>query len=371
MIFTAGITIALFIAVLLLVKKEKSNSDLLLCLWMLLYAFHIALFYVLNNNTIYHYPSLLGLHFPLPLLHGVFLYLYVSSVTNQHPIKKVVVFIHLIPTILTFLYLIPFMGLPAAEKIEIFEKEGQGYEMFQFILLIAICISGVYYVWRSNEILKQHQKQILNRFANLEKIDLQWLQFLTYGLGLVWILVIITQKNEVIFLGVSIFVILIGFFGIQQKTIFDSDKEPSKNILTTPPILLMEPTPLPKEKYTRSGLSDKEAGEQYQNLITLMQEESYYKESTLSLSQLASKLNIHPNYLSQIINEREGISFYDFVNKFRVEEFKRLVALPDNRQFTLITLAYECGFNSKSSFNRYFKKITGQTPSQYAKLMME
>ncbi|PLX12240.1 MAG: hypothetical protein C0597_13735 [Marinilabiliales bacterium] len=53
------------------------------------------------------------------------------------------------------------------------------------------------------------------------------------------------------------------------------------------------------------------------------------------------------------------------MNQYRIEEFKRLASSPKNHQFTLLSLAYECGFNSKSSFNRYFKKSTGVTPSQY------
>ncbi len=82
---------------------------------------------------------------------------------------------------------------------------------------------------------------------------------------------------------------------------------------------------------------------------------------------MALELGTHPNYLSQIINEKEGKSFYDFVNSFRVEEFKRLVKDSKNKQFTLLALAYDCGFNSKSSFNRYFKKNTGKTPSEFVK----
>ena len=75
----------------------------------------------------------------------------------------------------------------------------------------------------------------------------------------------------------------------------------------------------------------------------------------------------HPNYLSQVINEVEGINFYDYVNRLRVEEFKRLLSLPENQRFTLLALAYDCGFNSKSAFNRCFKKTTGLSPSEYAK----
>jgi len=294
-------------------------------------------------------------------------YFYVSSITNQQPIKKINVFLHLIPAIFTVLYLIPFLLLPSSEKIEIFENQGKDYELFQSILLIAINISGVLYISWAIKVLKEHKKYIRNRFSTIEKIDLQWLQFLTYGLGVIWILIIITKKNDIIFLWFSVFVILIGFFGVKQKNIIDSDKKQLENPEPTNNFSLE----IPKEKYAKSGLSEEQAEKQYQKLMALMTKESYYKNSDLSLSQLAEKLNIHSNYLSQIINENGGISFYDFVNQFRVAEFKRLVALPENRQFTLITLAYECGFNSKSSFNRYFKKITGQTPSQYAKFISQ
>ena len=65
------------------------------------------------------------------------------------------------------------------------------------------------------------------------------------------------------------------------------------------------------------------------------------------------------------VNKKVGKNFYDFVNQYRLEEFKRLLSDPKNRNLTLLSLAIDCGFNSKSSFNRHFKKVTGQTPSQY------
>ena len=100
-----------------------------------------------------------------------------------------------------------------------------------------------------------------------------------------------------------------------------------------------------------------------------MSEEELFKNNELLINDLAAKLDIHPNYLSQVINEKEGKNFYEFVNSYRLKEFKRLIALPEYKRFTLLSVAFECGFNSKSSFNRYFKKETGQTPSQYFALI--
>ena len=126
-----------------------------------------------------------------------------------------------------------------------------------------------------------------------------------------------------------------------------------------------------KKKYSKSGLSEEMAVSLHQELNWLMEREKLYTESELSLSDLAARLSVHPNYLSQLINEKEGKNFYDYINTLRIEEFKRLVALPENQRYTILSLAYEFGFNSKSSFNRFFKKATGQSPSVYLRAMEE
>ncbi|MBJ7428273.1 MAG: AraC family transcriptional regulator [Bacteroidia bacterium] len=98
-----------------------------------------------------------------------------------------------------------------------------------------------------------------------------------------------------------------------------------------------------------------------------MQSEKLFINPELTLNDLAAALNVLPNHLSQVINSKENKNFYDYINQLRVEEFIRLIALSENQKFTLLSLAYECGFNSKTSFNRNFKKVTDLTPSEYIK----
>ena len=93
-----------------------------------------------------------------------------------------------------------------------------------------------------------------------------------------------------------------------------------------------------------------------------------YIDGKLSLKQVAQKMEISTNYLSQVINENLKKNFFDFVNEYRVNLVKQKMKDPTNSQYTLLALAYDCGFNSKSSFNVIFKKNTGLTPSQYLKL---
>jgi YesN/AraC family two-component response regulator len=98
-----------------------------------------------------------------------------------------------------------------------------------------------------------------------------------------------------------------------------------------------------------------------------MTEKKLHLIPELTLANVAEELKVHPNTLSQVINRIEKRSFFDYINKLRVEEFLEKVAIPDNQKFTLLSLAYESGFNSKTSFNRNFKNIVGKSPSEYLK----
>ena len=98
-----------------------------------------------------------------------------------------------------------------------------------------------------------------------------------------------------------------------------------------------------------------------------MEYEKLYKDPELNLNQVASLLDVHPNILSQTINSVENKNFYDYINQHRIEEFKRIVVLPENQKFTILSLAFESGFNSKTSFNRNFKKYMDCSPREYIK----
>ncbi len=365
MVYIGGISIALFIIFLLFSKKNKSAADRIFVAWMGIIILNLLLFYLTHTKVIYEYPFLLGLDFPLPLLMGVMLYFYVGSVTQQLPKKKWVLALHFIPILAVYVYMFHFFMLPAEDKIYVFEHDGKGYETFMQILSVSISVSGVVYVIWSSMLLKQHKRRIEARFSNLDKVNLRWLQQLVYGIGAIWVIVVFSEGVTVVFSAVVVFVFLIGFNGVRQERIFKANDEvnSSKGIETE----LQS-----QKKYAKSGLKEEVSQQLYQDLKLLMDEQGLYKNRELSIGDLASQLKVHPNHLSQVINVKEEKNFYDFVNGYRVEEFKRLLEKPENKNITLLALAYDCGFNSKSSFNRYFKKTTGQTPSQfYAKVVIE
>jgi AraC-like DNA-binding protein len=98
-----------------------------------------------------------------------------------------------------------------------------------------------------------------------------------------------------------------------------------------------------------------------------MENEKLYKNPELNLNHVAQLLDVHPNILSQTINSVEHKNFYDYVNRQRIEEFKNIAVLPENCKFTILTLAFESGFNSKTSFNRNFRKFANCSPREFLK----
>ncbi|MBN1698740.1 MAG: helix-turn-helix transcriptional regulator [Spirochaetales bacterium] len=120
-----------------------------------------------------------------------------------------------------------------------------------------------------------------------------------------------------------------------------------------------------RPKYTRIGLSQKEAGNYISKLNAIMEREKLYTDPNIALPTLAKKLSIPRNTLSYIINNYMGLTFYDFINKFRVEQVKELLEDPEHQENNILEIAYFSGFNSKSSFNSVFKKLTNFSPSEY------
>ena len=96
-----------------------------------------------------------------------------------------------------------------------------------------------------------------------------------------------------------------------------------------------------------------------------MEEGKLYQETELTLQGLADKLQFPSYQVSQAINDGMNKSFYDLINSYRIEEAKRLLMDPKNRNFTILSLGFEAGFNSKTTFNTVFKKFTGLTPTDY------
>jgi AraC-like DNA-binding protein len=166
-----------------------------------------------------------------------------------------------------------------------------------------------------------------------------------------------------LWLGASLLIILTGiyFYRVQfiklsslKNLIIDNSKKKSDNKQE-------------KEKYKNSRLEEEESVSIRNAIVKYMEEEQPYLNPKLKLADLSAAIKCPQTKVSQVLNQNLEISFADFVNKYRVEEFKKLAQSNIISQYTLTALSEKCGFNSRSSFFHVFKKITGQTPFEYLK----
>ncbi|MEL6252170.1 MAG: helix-turn-helix domain-containing protein [Bacteroidota bacterium] len=207
--------------------------------------------------------------------------------------------------------------------------------------------------------LGKHQEQLLKRYANLESRSFSWLQrilqiFLL--LGFVWLIVFLISPNDLsyyypLFLLETLLVYYIAYSLFVKKDLLDLKEEVENE----------------KSEVKNSPELSKNTETYYEELVQLVEHKKLYHDQELSLGLLARKMDLSAGYLSQIINEHAQKNFFDFINAFRVEEVKQNLNDPAFDHFSILGLAYESGFKSKSTFNSVFKKMTGQTPSQYKK----
>lgn len=387
MLYLSGIIITFFLSLLLISKKNKSLADKILAAWLICTGFHLTVFYVHASGNYVHFPYLLGMEIGMPLLQGPFLFLYTLAVTQSRKLTARSL-LHFLPFMVVLGLLIPFFSLPLADKIYVYQHDGAGYESLVEGVLITLSISGVVYIILSYLVLRRHSKRIEQEFSNTERINLNWLRYLIYGTAVIWIVILAGLHDLYIFGTVVLYMFFLGFFGIRQVGVFSNkslmslvnDTLPAPEAGIAPPaeqpVLIPEKILPPlsektgkekteKIKYQHSSLNETEGLKLYERLQLLMSRQQLFKSPELTLGDLAQALQLHPNMLSQVINTYAGKSFYDYINDLRIEEFKTIVGQPDNKQYTFLALAFECGFNSKTAFNRNFKKATGLSPTQY------
>jgi AraC-like DNA-binding protein len=123
----------------------------------------------------------------------------------------------------------------------------------------------------------------------------------------------------------------------------------------------------PGRRYQRSSLSVENAKLLKARLLAMMEQEQPFFDAKLTLPALAQALDVPLNHLSQVINEQLGRNFFDFINGYRVEAAKQRLSRPEAGHVKIITVAFDCGFNSLATFNRVFKNLAGQTPSDFRK----
>ncbi|MEZ5012706.1 MAG: helix-turn-helix domain-containing protein [Chitinophagales bacterium] len=367
-LYISGIVLSLFLSFILFSKNKKTTPDIILGIWLLVSGADLFTFFLFFTGAYTHMPAVTALGFPMPLLQGPFLFLYTKYQTGNNAFRRKDL-LHFAPALCSLLMFFPFYLLSYADQVRVFQEEGKGYMVQMSVNVIAIMVSGVIYIVLSMRRLLSFRKKIVDRFSNTDKIRFNWLLYLIIGIACIWVVILFVGEDHLIFASSALFILWLGYYGIKQSQVFNQHAEVDWTYFTTSQDHVqeneMDGSEHTKVKYSRSALQAEEAIRIHNALQKRMAEQKPFTDPELTLDALAAILQVQPDHLSQVINSLEGKNFYDYINTLRVEEFLRKTQNGDDIRYTLLALAFDCGFNSKASFNRNFKKIMGTSPSMY------
>ena len=347
-IINAGIAHGFLIAILF-GRHKNQHSRFLLSLLLINLSLIVCRIHYLTYYSIIQVGSSSAVVGPFLFLLGPLLFFYLRNIVKPEITITRKDFIHFALFAVFLVIVIPqyIYGKESDYSLYIQKFIGQPwiFLIFQF----------GYYLIQTHRLLRIHKKNIVEKYSNVEGMDVSWLKLIIWVFIL--ILFFITIATPWLIHGINfstyktasaIFFSLILFFiaykGIQQRI----PNDPFISVENGSPISDID---------TILKLKGK--------LLIYTKANKPYLNPELTLTEMAKQMNIGRNKLSKVINSGVGDNFYNFINKFRVEEVKSLIKNDAKKQYTILFLAYEAGFNSKSSFNNIFKKMTGLTPSEY------
>lgn len=332
-------------------------------------------------------PNMHALLIPAYFLLGPFLYFYVRDTCSVHsyllirPRLK-----HFTGFAMSLILLVPFFLLPETEKELIFSKNviSSSEAMLPWVAIFGILAVHIllvsqilFYLVQSFRVLIRNFDNLKQFFSNVEDNRLNWIRNLIIILSLSWAVYtyeaamawpeVIDHTKRIIISAINVGIIyFISFRGLRQIAIFRDQFSAGTEEL--PKVIQGQNDD--KQKYAKSSLSKEDAERILSKLNRALFEEELYADSMLSLRGLSDHTKISPNYISQVINQNTDSHFFDFINNYRIEAaMKKLRDLSEKK--SILDIAYEVGFNSKSTFNAAFKRIAGLTPSEYRKNQIE
>ncbi|MFK7806899.1 MAG: helix-turn-helix domain-containing protein [Saprospiraceae bacterium] len=318
----------------------------------------------------------------LSLATGPLIYLYVKSITQGLSVLKRKDFLHFVPVAIFVIFKIGVLLYDAMQPG--FSETQNGVLMsgliFDYVnplLMVVVFMQKVLYLAFSLQLYFNYKEKIQQFFSNTFQLELNWLRnflflytfLFVYHLFQSVIDLAITNLSYIqewwYYLFSAVVILYVGIKG--YFTNIDTLRDVQFNTASTPPISELPPKAdtINQSTIAKQEILSEEILQQRKLLAAFMEEEKPYLNPELNLIQLAKELRMTRAQLSEIINIGYQKNFNDYINQFRVEAVKQSLREGNQERLSLLGIALECGFNSKATFNRVFKKFTGLSPTGY------
>jgi AraC-like DNA-binding protein len=269
-------------------------------------------------------------------------------------------------------------AFPSGSSIHNFFKDLLVFSTW-FGMGVVFVVQNIFYLVIGIKKYYLFHSTVTDIYSYKEGVTFQWMKVFLAGytlffIGLVIVSVLDLDNYELfLYLDQLAFVGFIGGYGIRKMELFYAIEENSKRFIVDnenqyPNITLNSSVESNEQNEKKTAIDEEKFIELRESLLHFVEIDKAYLNSKLSLYDVAEKLGTNYKYVSHIINNSYNKNFLTFINEYRITESKKLLVDKENSQYTIEAIARMAGFHSKSSFNTAFKKITGQTPSEFRKL---
>ena len=357
------ILLAIFQAVL---PAKNRASSILLTVFLLSVAVSATCVLVLWNSNVHFFSFFDNTLLPYfltsaLLIKGAALYLYVRAITQQTFALDASKLCHLLPIALGIGWLFGF-NIDTYKLIRFSDASTPALDKFAVNCLWgAIKIIPLVYVVAAIFKVRKYVTQLENQYSHFSPTEPGWLSILTYGFFASWSLtlfvhVIAQFSNASIADSFGITDNYVGFILI--NALFTYSVVYAHQLLATKP----EATEVLKEK-----TDEKVTSSAIQKVQTGMEVQKLYLKHNLNIEEFSKRIDLPTKDVSAVINKHYGTNFFEFMNKYRVEEAKRLLLDKSCAEMTVLDILLQAGFNSKSAFHRFFNRLVGVSPTEFRK----
>lgn len=362
-----GIAQSFFAGLLIATRRPYTTANRIMTLWVFLLCTEL-IFALVNRKVLEMYS------FPfIAFTYGPLLWLYVRHMTTPSLRISPLNALHFIPFFVFFTVSVIFRGKPVFDNLRGF------FVIDRFIslrIIYGVCffLSVTTYSILSFIEIGRHQNRLKDLVSYTSaRITLSWLKVVSASFYTGYLVVFILGGIDIIggllpfdpyatvFVFITLFSFTYSFYAIKQPEIFDD------HMIMDGDEDVSEDTEAEPQKYARSGLKEPQAHEYLTRLLTFMEVEKPFLDSNLSVEDLSRMTAIPRHYITEVLNEKHGRNFFTFINEYRVDEVIRRMADPKFQHYTILAIAFDSGFNSKSTFNSIFKSYTGKTPTEFRK----
>jgi AraC-like DNA-binding protein len=360
-----GVAQALLLAAALLsVKRGNRIANRFLAAFVIDIAIGVGGATMATDRFIPLYPHLLKIQDPFNILGAPLLFLYVRTLIKGRAGLGKKDLLHFLPFALCLLCFLPFYFQSGQAKLFSVASYYDYWARWSYIRSTTLILQFVVYLSLIARMLVVYSRKLKRQTSPGEASVIFQVRFLfatltallVFGsLKFVVTLILPAYNTETVDMlvpaGLSVFVYAMGYIGLRRPEVLTG----------------MEDLPPPPRRYEKSTLTLERSETYLQRLLDLMNEDKPYLNGELTLQKLAKVLAMSPHHLSQMINEQLHQNFFDFINLYRIEEAKRMLADPAKKHYSILAVSEEVGFNSKSAFNTAFKKHANMTPSEFRK----